>query len=65
MKNEDNEEQRSELATGKRLRSSLARKGTSIDVTVDLLLQMIDPKEDGDDASGATVRVCKYLVLRR
>ncbi|HWH59634.1 MAG TPA: DUF3857 domain-containing protein [Terriglobales bacterium] len=48
----DSEELKKSLQTGKDMERRLARHGTSLDVTIDLLLQMIDSKVEGDDASG-------------
>ena len=49
-----------ELEAGKKMNSELARQGSSLDVTEDVLLQMLDPKGDGDDAIGYRE---KYEVL--
>lgn len=57
LRKQDVEKQKEGLAAGKHLRSNLARKGTSIDVTLDLLMQMLNVKEDGDDLSGYRERV--------
>jgi transglutaminase-like putative cysteine protease/tetratricopeptide (TPR) repeat protein len=48
----DADELKSELEAGKKMNSELAREGSSLDVTEDVLLQMLDPKGEGDDATG-------------
>jgi len=40
------------LKAGKRFRRSMARGGTSPDVTLDIVMQAIEPKGEGNDASG-------------
>jgi transglutaminase-like putative cysteine protease/Flp pilus assembly protein TadD len=57
MKNEDAEEKKKSLETGKQMNSQLAREDESLDVTIDMLLQVIDPKEDGNDATGFREKV--------
>ncbi len=52
MKNEDAEEKKKTLETGKQMNSQLAREDESLDVTMDILLQVIDPKEEGNDTTG-------------
>ena len=52
MKNEDAEEKKKTLETGKQMNSQLARQDSSLDVTVDIFLQAFDPKGDGNDATG-------------
>jgi transglutaminase-like putative cysteine protease/tetratricopeptide (TPR) repeat protein len=52
MKNEEPEEEKKGLETGKRLNSQMARQGSSMDVTIDILLSAIDPKGEGSDATG-------------
>jgi tetratricopeptide (TPR) repeat protein len=39
------------------MNSQLAREGSSLDVTEDILLQMLDPKGEGDDATGYREKV--------
>jgi len=48
----DADELKSELEAGKKMNSELAREGSSLDVTEDVLLQMLDPKGEGDDTTG-------------
>jgi transglutaminase-like putative cysteine protease/predicted Zn-dependent protease len=57
MRAEDPEDQKKELTAGKKLNSQLARQGSSLDVTIDIMLQAFDPKNDGDDANGYRERV--------
>ena len=52
MKNEDADEKKKTLETGKQLNSQLARQDSSLDVTTDIFLQAFDPKGDGNDATG-------------
>ena len=52
MKNEDAEEKKKTLESGKQLNSQLAREDESLDGTLDMLLQVIDPKGDGNDDTG-------------
>ncbi len=49
---EDAETRKRNLEAGKLLNNQLAREDSSIDVTADLLLQIIDPKGEGDDSTG-------------
>ena len=49
---EDPDELKKELEAGKKVSSQLARQGSSLDVTIDLMLQGFDPKSEGDDAGG-------------
>ena len=46
------DELKKELEAGKKVNSQLARQGSSLDVTIDLMLQAFDPKSEGDDATG-------------
>ena len=39
------------------MNSQLAREDSSLDVTEDILLQMLDPKGEGDDATGYREKV--------
>ena len=57
MKAEDADELKEELNSGKQMNSQLAREGSSLDVTEDILLQMLDPKGEGDDATGYREKV--------
>lgn len=52
MKNEDAEETKKTLEAGKQLNSQLAREDESLDETMDMLLQVIDPKGEGNDDTG-------------
>ena len=52
MKREDPEEQKKSLETGKNLNSQMAREDSSLDVTIDIFLQAIDPKGEGSDETG-------------
>ncbi|MGA2672988.1 MAG: DUF3857 domain-containing protein [Terracidiphilus sp.] len=52
MKNEDADEQKRSLESGKKMNSQMARQDNSMDVTTDMLLAAIDPKGEGDDATG-------------
>jgi len=52
MKNEDPKEVKEALETGRKLNSQLARQDTSLDVTLDILLESLDPKGEGDDTTG-------------
>lgn len=57
LKAEDADELKEEINSGKQMNSQLARKGSSLDVTEDILLQMLDPKGEGDDATGYREKV--------
>jgi len=48
----DADELKDELNSGKQMNSQLAREESSLDVTEDILLKMLDPKGEGDDATG-------------
>jgi len=52
MHAENSDELKSELDAGRKVNSQLARQGSSLDVTIDLMLQAFDPKGEGDDAIG-------------
>lgn len=54
---ENEDEIKENLDSGKKMNSELARAGSSLDVTEDLLLQMLDPKGDGDDTTGYREKV--------
>ncbi len=57
MDNEDAEEKKKELESGKQMNSQLARSGSFLDVTLDLLAGAFDPKGDGDDTVGYREKV--------
>lgn len=48
----DPEELDKALKAGKQFRQSLARGGNSADVTLDIVMQALEPKGEGNDASG-------------
>ena len=54
---EDPDELKKELEAGKKVNSQLARQDSSLDVTIDLMLQAFDPKGEGDDATGYREKV--------
>jgi hypothetical protein len=53
----DADELKEELESGKKMNSQLAREGSSLDVTEDIVLHMLDPKGDGDDTTGYREKV--------
>ncbi|MGO9325081.1 MAG: DUF3857 domain-containing protein [Terracidiphilus sp.] len=53
----DADELKDELSSGKLMNSQLAREESSLDVTEDILLKMLDPKGEGDDATGYREKV--------
>jgi tetratricopeptide (TPR) repeat protein/transglutaminase-like putative cysteine protease len=53
----DADELKEELESGKKMNSELAREGSSLDVTEDIVLHMLDPKGEGDDATGYREKV--------
>jgi hypothetical protein len=57
MHAEDIEEVKKGLDAGKKLNSQLAREGSSLDVTIDTMLQAMDPKGEGDDTTGLREKV--------
>ena len=57
MKKEDPEELKKMLETGKKLNMQLARNDSSLDVTLDIVMQAFDPKIEGDDATGYRAKV--------
>ena len=57
MKNTDPEDLKKTLQTGKNLHRNLARKGSSPQVAVDLVMGMAEPVEDGNDATGYRERI--------
>src|SRR5205823_5163578 len=50
--NSDPDEIEKTLKTGKQVRSSLARTGISADVTLDIVMETLTPKGEGDDTNG-------------
>jgi len=57
IKKEDPEEIKKALETGKKMNMQLARDDSSMDVTLDLLMQAFDPKSEGSDSTGYRVKV--------
>ena len=57
MENEDAEEMQETLESGKKMNSWLAREDDSQDVEIDIRLQQVDPKIEGNDATGYRVKV--------
>ena len=57
MKKEEPDELKKALETGEKMNMQLARNGSSLDVTLDILLQAFDPKVDGSDATAYRVKV--------
>ena len=53
----DADELKDELESGEKMNTELAREGSSLDVTQDIVLHMLDPKGDGDDATGYREKV--------
>ncbi len=52
MNAEDADERKETLEAPKNMNSALAREDSSLDVTEDIMLQTMDPKGEGDDATG-------------
>jgi transglutaminase-like putative cysteine protease/tetratricopeptide (TPR) repeat protein len=52
MKSEDADERKKSLESGKQMDSQFARQDNSLDVTLDILAQAVDPKGEGTDANG-------------
>ena len=52
MKNMTAEDLEKSLKAGRQFRRSMARNGSSADVTLDIILPSIEPKGEGNDASG-------------
>ena len=48
----DEDELKNELNNGRKLNNQLAREDSSLDVTEDIALQILDPKAEGDDTVG-------------
>jgi tetratricopeptide (TPR) repeat protein len=57
MAAEDADEKKKQLEAGRQLNSQLAREGTFLDVTVDILAQAFDPKIEGADETGYRLKV--------
>ncbi len=57
MNAEDADERNDILESPRKMNSELAREGSSLDVTEDILLQMLDPKGEGDDTTGYREKV--------
>jgi tetratricopeptide (TPR) repeat protein len=53
----DADELKEEFENGKKMNSQLAREGSSLDVTEDIVLHMLDPKGEGDDTVGYREKV--------
>lgn len=53
----DPDELKDELESGKKMNTELAREGSSLDVTEDIVLHALDPKGDGDDTTGYREKV--------
>ncbi|MGP8186373.1 MAG: DUF3857 domain-containing protein [Terracidiphilus sp.] len=52
MNAEDADERKEALEAPGKMNSALAREDSSLDVTEDIMLQVMDPKGEGDDATG-------------
>ncbi|MGA2570335.1 MAG: DUF3857 domain-containing protein [Terracidiphilus sp.] len=52
MNAEDEDERKEATEAPRKMNSALAREDSSLDVTEDIMLQMMDPKGEGDDATG-------------
>lgn len=57
LRAEDIDEQKKDLTAGKKMNSQMARQDNSLDVTIDIMLQSLDPKGEGDDANGYREKV--------
>jgi tetratricopeptide (TPR) repeat protein len=57
MAKQDPYEIRKALEAGRQLNSQLARQGSFLDVTLDILAQAFDPKLEGDDTTGYRLKV--------
>jgi tetratricopeptide (TPR) repeat protein/transglutaminase-like putative cysteine protease len=53
----DADELKEEIENGRKMNSELAREGSSLDVTEDIVLHMLDPKGEGDDTTGYREKV--------
>jgi tetratricopeptide (TPR) repeat protein len=57
MAAQDDEEKKKALEAGKQLNAQLAREGSFLDVTLDILAQAFDPKVEGSDETGYRLKV--------
>jgi tetratricopeptide (TPR) repeat protein/transglutaminase-like putative cysteine protease len=57
MAREDPDELKKALDGPRQLNSQLAREGSFLDVTLDIMAQAFDPKVEGDDATGYRLKV--------
>lgn len=57
LQKDDPEELKKALETGKKLNMQLARQDSSLDVTLDILLQAFDANVEGSDTTGYRVKV--------
>jgi tetratricopeptide (TPR) repeat protein len=57
MAKQDPDEVTKALEAGRQLNSQLAREGSFLDVTLDILAQAFDPKVEGDDTNGYRLKV--------
>jgi Flp pilus assembly protein TadD len=57
LNNSDPEEVKHILEQGAKLRRSLVRSGSSPDVVLDILTQLVQPKVDGGDAAGYRIKM--------
>jgi len=57
LRAEDPDDLKKELTAGRKLNSQMARQDSSLDVTIDMMLQAFDPKSEGDDATGYREKV--------
>ncbi len=57
MAKQDPDEIKKALEAGRQLNSQLAREGSFLDVTLDIMAQAFDPKVEGDDATGYRLKV--------
>ena len=53
----DADEKKKELESGRQLNSQLAREGSFLDVTIDMVAQAFTPRSDGNDAAGYREKV--------
>ena len=57
MAAQDEEEKKKALDAGRQLNAQLAREGSFLDVTLDILAQAFDPKVEGSDETGYRLKV--------
>lgn len=57
LENQDAEEKKKELDSGRQMNIQLAREGSFLDVSLDILAQAFDPKGEGNDATGYREKV--------